>query len=144
MQPDLLKQLKDVQLPQPISWWPLAPGWYGLFALAFLIALMIFLFYRRRKKRLQRRQRIVYHLQQLTNVAEAMAYIKQVAINCYPNKEVERLQGDAWVSFLAATATLTMSDPLKEQLAQAAYQAAPENSEEMLAVLQSWLEQQKC
>lgn len=144
MQPELLKQLKDVQLPSPISWWPLAPGWYGLLALVIIIALLGLWFYRRHKKRQQRRQRIVQYLQHVNNFSEAMAYIKQVAINCYPDKSVEHLQGDAWINFLASTATLSMSDSLQQQLAQAAYQAAPDNSAKMLAVLQSWLEQQKC
>ena len=30
MQADSLAQLRDIQLPEPISWWPLAPGWWVL------------------------------------------------------------------------------------------------------------------
>jgi hypothetical protein len=34
MQADSLAQLRDIQLPEPISWWPLAPGWWVLIILA--------------------------------------------------------------------------------------------------------------
>ena len=30
MQIDPLAQLRDIHLPPPISWWPLAPGWWIL------------------------------------------------------------------------------------------------------------------
>jgi type II secretory pathway pseudopilin PulG len=33
-----LEQLRDIRLPEPIGWWPLAPGWWALAALVLLLA----------------------------------------------------------------------------------------------------------
>lgn len=40
-----LEQLKDIQLPEPVSWWPLAYGWWGLMALALLAVVMLWRHY---------------------------------------------------------------------------------------------------
>ena len=148
MQPDLLHQLKDVQLPQPISWWPLAPGWYLVFAFVILCLVGLALLYRRKLARQRRRQRIIEQFDKLQaqgNVAKAMAYIKQVAINVYPARELETLQGQAWVDFLQSTArSVTLSSHIQQQLGHVAYQATPENPEAIFVALKSWLEQQSC
>ena len=36
-----LAQLRDIHLPEPIGWWPLAPGWYllGFFVLSLAVIL---------------------------------------------------------------------------------------------------------
>lgn len=31
-----LAKLRDIRLPEPVGWWPLAPGWWGLVALLVL------------------------------------------------------------------------------------------------------------
>ena len=39
----VLAKLHDIHLPDPISWWPMAPGWYALLILVFiLIGLLIY------------------------------------------------------------------------------------------------------
>ncbi|MEM9629801.1 MAG: DUF4381 domain-containing protein [Pseudomonadota bacterium] len=48
-----LEQLKDIRLPEPVSWWPLAPGWWGVAVLflAAVAALMVWSILRRRTVR---------------------------------------------------------------------------------------------
>ena len=36
MENDPLAQLRDIHLPEPILWWPLAPGWWVLIVLYFI------------------------------------------------------------------------------------------------------------
>ena len=38
-----LAQLRDIRLPEEISWWPLAPGWWML-ALIIVIVVLVFIF----------------------------------------------------------------------------------------------------
>jgi hypothetical protein len=47
---NLLTQLRDIQVPEPISWWPPAPGWW-LLALVSIIALGYTVFALRRYRR---------------------------------------------------------------------------------------------
>ena len=42
--------LRDIHLPDPIGWWPLAPGWWGVLGLVLLIISGIF-WWRRKKHR---------------------------------------------------------------------------------------------
>jgi len=37
--------IRDIHLPDAISWWPLAPGWWGLLALI-VIAIVLFWYLR--------------------------------------------------------------------------------------------------
>ncbi|MCB1331160.1 MAG: DUF4381 domain-containing protein [Maritimibacter sp.] len=48
-----LENLRDIRLPEPVSWWPLAPGWWALLALALLAAttLLAWRILRRRTRR---------------------------------------------------------------------------------------------
>lgn len=45
-----LAKLRDIRLPEPIGWWPLAPGWWVLIAIVFLCILVgLVLEFRRRR-----------------------------------------------------------------------------------------------
>ena len=39
MENDPLAQLRDIHLPEPILWWPLAPGWWVLIVLCLAFAI---------------------------------------------------------------------------------------------------------
>ena len=40
-QSQLLQQLRDVHVPDSVSWWPLAIGWWVIIGLVALIALLL-------------------------------------------------------------------------------------------------------
>ncbi|MEN3792341.1 DUF4381 domain-containing protein [Fulvimarina sp. MAC3] len=48
-----LDQLRDIHLPEPIGWWPLAPGWWALIGLIFILAVsvLVWMMIRRRSAR---------------------------------------------------------------------------------------------
>ena len=106
MNPDL-SQLRDIHLPPPVSWWPLAPGWWALIILAALIAAGLAWWLHRRSSNRWRRQALL-ELQQLhTQQNEAhdavialSVLLRRVAIARFPREEVAGLHGDAWLSFL--------------------------------------------
>jgi len=45
-----LAQLRDIHLPQPIGWWPLAPGWWALIALVCILSMVALVWSRMRRK----------------------------------------------------------------------------------------------
>ncbi|WP_161957559.1 DUF4381 domain-containing protein [Mariprofundus sp. EBB-1] len=126
---DPLAQLRDIHLPDAISWWPLAPGWWMLFALILII--IAALFYYLRWRDIQKNKPIIFSTQQvmqaalleLTNIEKVhaetealsdgqarqiVADISQLLRRCAvqltqidnnPNS-VAGLTGDAWLSWL--------------------------------------------
>ncbi|HGG60312.1 MAG TPA: DUF4381 domain-containing protein [Gammaproteobacteria bacterium] len=99
-----LDDLRPLHAPEPLPWWPPAPGWWILLGLA-LLALAIWA-WRRRRLRLQR-----LALRELTLLAEREAgfahcagevnrLLKRYALVCFPRDEVAGLSGRQWLEFL--------------------------------------------
>lgn len=111
---DALVQLKDIHLPPAIGWWPLAPGWYVLMALFFIVA--VFCMYRAYQRYLNGRAKKhaltlldLYTTQyakegntQLTS-ARISELLKRVALVYYPRQQVASIHGQAWINFLNKT-----------------------------------------
>jgi hypothetical protein len=116
---DPLKDLADIHLPDPVSLWPLAPGWWGLVALA--LAALAYAGFRyaghwRRQQRLKgalRELDVAYQRYQSARTqsqdgnAAGLAFLhacnevlKRVALLHHPATQVARLHGEAWLSFL--------------------------------------------
>lgn len=105
--------LRDIHLPEPVSWWPPAPGWWLLLMLlAALVALAVFLQHRYSRKALQRAAR-----QALLQIGDAYRqsgdtrvlaqqlsmWLRRVTLSRYPRQEVAGLTGSAWLRFLDRT-----------------------------------------
>lgn len=109
-----LATLRDIHLPDPIGWWPLAPGWYGLmlFVVA-LLCLVIFFGYQAYQYRMPKRQALrlltQYQKQYVLDHNASLActrvseLLKRVALVYFPRSQVAGLQGDAWLHFLSQT-----------------------------------------
>jgi len=102
--------LRDIHLPEPISWWPLAPGWWILLGLICLLILAIFLLRRwlikKRKmpKRIALRQldKLQQDYQQNPQklVRELSILLRRFFISTHPRAQVASLTGEAWLQFL--------------------------------------------
>ncbi len=110
MNPDPLAQLRDIHLPEPVSWWPPAPGWWVLAVL--VVGLLgwgtYLLFHTLRKKR--HRKAALNELVLLRQnpdtrvVLERLAMlIRRVAIQSFGRQEVAGLSGRKWLEFLDRT-----------------------------------------
>ncbi len=102
--------LRDIHLPEPVSWWPPAPGWWALpLIAALLILLWVWVRRRRRRKapvRAARRElkalRKAYRkrLDDPALAAELSQLLRRLAVTLHPRVEVARLTGEDWLRFL--------------------------------------------
>ncbi|PWY56550.1 DUF4381 domain-containing protein [Legionella qingyii] len=111
---DPLTQLKDIHLPTPIGWWPVAPGWYILIGLILFLA-MTFAYgiYKKHRNALAKKQALLlldnyqsqYEKEQngaLTS-AHISELLRRVALVYYPREQVASLHGEEWLKFLNET-----------------------------------------
>ena len=112
---DPLAQLKDIHLPEPISWWPLAPGWYVLLAFIICVTLGIVLYITKRQRHALPKKHALKLLntyknqyQQNSNAplisSQIAELLKRVALVYYPRAQVASMTGDDWLAFLNHTA----------------------------------------
>lgn len=107
-------ELRDIHLPDPVSWWPLAPGWWILLALILVITVAIFLYRQYRKKQALKKQLMVefeiicHRFKKEKNSTELVqslsTLLRRACISFYPRSEVASLTGEAWLQFLDDTA----------------------------------------
>jgi hypothetical protein len=103
--------LRDLHLPDPVSWWPLAPGWWLLLALL-LFGLVVFLnrwraAYRQHAARriaLRRLQVVtedyVRHGNAVAMAQQLSALLRRTMLAYAPRKEVAGLTGEQWLTWL--------------------------------------------
>ena len=101
-----LQNLNDIVLPGPVPWWPLAPGWYVLFAV--LAVAMLYLagrWWNARSRNRYRRQALaelaVIRREQTTDALQQLpVLVKRAALAAWPRERVASLNGPAWHRFL--------------------------------------------
>lgn len=102
--------LRDIHLPQPVSWWPPAPGWWALLLLLLLlIGVGIFAILRHRRRRYQRiaLRRLAAMERRLTNdhdtrllARQLSKLLRHMAVLHYPSRQCAGLYGKRWLLFL--------------------------------------------
>lgn len=108
----LLEQLHDIDGLDPISWWPLAIGWWIIIALAaaLCIALLCYAAYRIayvRSWKNDTMQKLAYLESCLTDATAREAaialseYLRRIALRRFPRKECASLIGKTWLTWLS-------------------------------------------
>ncbi|HEC17036.1 MAG TPA: DUF4381 domain-containing protein [Sedimenticola sp.] len=102
--------LRDIHLPEPVSWWPPAPGWWGLLALILLLAGLLFLgrrLYRRGRLRRAARKALARlqaqyreHKDNRRLAADLSILLRRIALSQFPREDVAGLTGADWLGFL--------------------------------------------
>lgn len=114
---ELLAQLADIHLPQPVGLWPPAPGWWVLGMLLLLLAL----FAARKYLRYSRLRHVCNHAlaeldrcharlaaatgdmadsSRLRYINEVNTVLRRVALVHFPQAASASLDGSAWVDFI--------------------------------------------
>jgi len=97
--PASLDNLHDIIVPNPVSWWPLAPGWYVLILGLIIAATWIGIRLNRQWQQNRFRREALSELDSI-KPSELPALIKRVALCIWPREQVASLSGDDWLQFL--------------------------------------------
>lgn len=141
-------QLEDIHLPDPVSFWPLAPGWWLLLIALLLLSGVILYQYRHtithwfQSRRLKHElidaldechQEWQQHHKNALLCANLNAQLKRYCRRCEP--QVLSLSGDAWVDWLESRSGQTFSADHRQALAHGPYQVQSTLTESVLTDL---------
>jgi hypothetical protein len=116
-----LDRLHDLALPPQVSWWPLAPGWYVVIALALTAAAWLALRLRRRWQANAYRRAALHELQSLETPAAIAELLRRTALAVSPRSSVAEKSGSAWLDWLAAQLHEPMPESVRVQLTTGVY-----------------------
>ena len=150
-QTDPLSDLRDIHLPDPVSWWPPAPGWWMVLGLAVVLIVLAVWGYRR--LRVPRIYRTARH--ELQGLREAYAanredhklvtglsvVLRRYAMALYGREQVAGLTGQQWLTFLNKTGnTNTFSSGVGNVIVSVPYGSqVPVHGEALLTAVERWL-----
>lgn len=148
--------LRDIHLPDPVSWWPLATGWWLLLALFFVCLIGLFIYNKitkhktpviaYRKLAISELDTLKQQSQQQSNLESLRAIsnlLRRISLSYYPRKEVASLSGEKWTEKLNA---LSNDSPFTAQqcelLSNASYQQNVDYDRDALFNLcEKWIKQ---
>ena len=103
--------LRDLHLPEPVSWWPLAPGWWILIAVALVVIAWLLL----RQLRLWRRNAprrfalrelagfeadYLQHRNPVVLAKQVSELLRRTMLAYTPRKRIAGLTGEQWLGWL--------------------------------------------
>ena len=112
-QTDPLAALKDIHLPEPVSFWPLATGWWFVIAFGIALSIAAWLYVRRRRRSIRaaalnelQAVRVSYQQNKDSSwlALQLSKLIRRVALMRYPRRDVAALHGEQWLEFVRSTA----------------------------------------
>jgi hypothetical protein len=143
-----LSQLKDIHLPDDISWWPLAIGWWLLITILPTILTLFFVyFYRQKKAKVIQKMTLELldnaYIQDASFLLSAHSILKRYCRQYYP--EALSLTGENWVEFLNSAHSkkhdTIFSSSLSNALNYGIYsQDSDYDREKLLASCRLWIE----
>jgi hypothetical protein len=150
-----LDNLRDIHLPQDVSWWPLAIGWWILIAML-LIAITYLTYYLIKRYRLSLTKR---QAMQLLNdyqaahqthqdnkrlLSDYSSLIRRIVMSYYPREQLASVTGDAWLKQLnSLTDEAYFTDDIADCLISGPYQRQPIDAQQVAKVatqIERWLE----
>ena len=133
----LLAQLRDIHAAGDPGWWPPAPGWWSLAALALLGLYFILRALFRKWETLRRRRAWLRALEAVDRrwdprvqphdyLADLNRLFRAVALKAFPEARCGRLAGEEWVAFIRAMMPEGKAAGCLSALAHGPYEPLPE------------------
>jgi len=147
-----LQNLNDIVVPGPVSWWPLATGWYVLATLLIITLLILAVRQWRQWNQNRYRRQALEQISAIrageTSLQQLPVLLKRTAISAWPREEVASLSGPAWHRFLDETAgAVRFCDGAGEILDRLSYAGTGQGSSDQGIVLDAaeyWLKHHRC
>ena len=114
--PASLDNLREIILPPPVPWWPLAAGWWVLLGLLTLLGTVAAFRAWRTWRAAAYRRAALRELATAANASAIAEILKRTALVAYPRTEVASLAGSAWLAWLAETGGRPVSATVAERL----------------------------
>jgi len=147
--------LRDIHLPDPVNWWPLAIGWWLLPLLIMLISFAIYKFikYKKQNRKIAYKKIALNEFRSIRlqykkngNSAELIraisALLRRIALSYLPRENIASLTGEQWIKQLNQLCSQNIfTTEIASQLENAPYM--PESNidnKKLLATCESWIE----
>lgn len=119
--PASLQNLHDIVVPDAVSWWPLATGWWVTIVLVLL--LVVTLSIRRFKKWRANayRRAALAELGSARSTTDIAAVLRRTALAIAPRDVVAGLHGEAWADWLGDQAPVPIPEPVRGFLTDSIY-----------------------
>ena len=146
-----LQELRDVHLPDPISLWPPAPGWWMVFGVV-VTGVIVFMWMRAYRRRTKARRLAVAELGVVKQhydthhddrwvVQQLSEIVRRYALASFPRTEVAGLVGSSWLGFLDQTGrTNQFTEGVGHLLSSVPYQLQLEvSAADLLSLVEHWI-----
>ena len=140
--PTSLDNLRDLAEPSPVSWWPLAPGWWVVLGLLALITGWVVVRTWRHWRANAYRRAALRELQSANDVSQIAEILKRAALVAYPRSDVAALTGPAWIDWLAAAQKQPVPAEVADALTRGVFDhTRPMNLNELRSFAADWIRQ---
>lgn len=145
--------LRDIYLPEPVGWWPPAPGWWFLAVLAIVVLsfALRWLYIRQQTRAIYRtamaelesiRRQYENSHDSRAMARDLSALLRRIAISIEPRNQCAGLTGESWLAHLDLLAGETIfNNAVGQELLAAPYQPETKlDADTMLEAAQQWLQ----
>jgi len=133
---EISRQLRDIHLPEPVSWWPLSLFTWASIAIVLLMLVMFVVFllhrgYARKPSSIALSELDTCYSKwcntecKVSYLQNCSAILKRLALSISKRKEVANLSGEAWVIWLNQQGTKSLTETTKHTLSTDCYTPSP-------------------
>jgi hypothetical protein len=136
-----LENLRDIVMPEPVPWWPLAPGWWVLLAFVAIGVILGVVRLAQTWRTNAYRRAALRELKSATSVTAVADILKRTALCAWPRSDVASLAGPAWCEWLKANGRTPLPDSTERILTNDIFQnSLPANAVgELTAFADAWI-----